>query len=81
MKAVLATCKDYIFQPGAANTGGLQHMARSPECALSCLNLKLGVGKIPHDYVMLLRCSRMPKSVRISTLKHVRATIVAVEKH
>ena len=40
-KAALGTCKD-IFPPGAANTGGSQRAARSPECASPCPNLNLG---------------------------------------
>jgi len=51
MKAAVATCKDDIFPPEAANNGGSQHTAHSPECALSCQNLNLGVSRTPHDYV------------------------------
>ena len=61
--AALATCKD-IFPPGAANTGGSQRVARSPECAPSCPNLKTGASRTPCDFVTLLRCGRMFKSER-----------------
>ena len=65
-RAALATCKDYIFPPGAAKTGGSQRAARSPECVPSCPNLKPGAIKTPCD-VTLLRCGRMLKSQRALT--------------
>ena len=61
--AALATCKDDIFPPEAANAGGSQRVACSPECVLSCPNLDLKASRTPHNYVTLLRCSRMLKSV------------------
>ena len=67
MKAALATCKDDIFPPGAANTGGSQRAVRSPECAPSCPNLNPGMSGTPCDYVTLLRCGRMLKSERALT--------------
>jgi len=63
MKAALTTCED-IFLPRAANSGGSQRAALSPECAPSCPNLNLEASRIPRDYVTLLRCGRMLKSVR-----------------
>ena len=63
MKAALATCKD-IFPPGAANTGGSQRAARSPECAPPCPNLKPGTSRTPYAYMTMLRCGRMLKSER-----------------
>jgi len=47
MKAALATCKDDILPSGAANIGGSQRAARSPECAPSFLNL--GASRTPSD--------------------------------
>jgi len=69
MKATLATCKDDIFPPGAANTGGLEWAARLPECALSCWNLNLGASRTPCDHVTLLRsaeCSNLYVALYIS---------------
>jgi len=40
MKFELATCKDDIFLPGAANTGGTQRAACSSESVPSCPNQK-----------------------------------------
>jgi hypothetical protein len=78
---MLATCKDDIFQPEAANTSGSWRVACSPECTLCCLNPNLGATRTPCDYVTLFRIGRVLKSVCTLTMKHVRATIVAVEKH
>lgn len=64
MKAVLATCTDDMFPPGAAKTGGSQHAACLPECMPPCPNLNLGASRTLHDYVMLLCCGRMLKFVR-----------------
>jgi len=63
MKAALATYKDGKFPPGAANTGGSQRPARSPECAPSHPNLTFGARKTPRDHVTLLHCGRMLKCV------------------
>ena len=49
MKAPLATRKDDILPLGAANTGGSQRPARSPECAPFFPNLNLGDSRIPPD--------------------------------
>jgi len=51
MKAALAACKDDIFPPEAANSGGSQRTAHSPECTQSCRNLNLRASRTPHDYV------------------------------
>jgi hypothetical protein len=54
-KAELATCNDDIFPPGAANIGGWEPAAVSPECSPSYPNLNLGAGRSPCDHVTLLR--------------------------
>jgi hypothetical protein len=53
MKAALSTCKDDIFPPRPANTGGSQRTACSPECSPSCPNLNLGASRTPCDHVTL----------------------------
>jgi len=53
MKAALATCKDDIFPPRPANTGGSQRTACSPECSPSCPNLNLGESRTPWAHVTL----------------------------
>ena len=59
MKAVLGACNKDIFPSGAANTGGSQRAARSPECAPWRPNLNLGASRIPRHHVTLARCGRM----------------------
>jgi hypothetical protein len=59
-----STCKDDMFPPGAANTGGSQQVVLSPECVPSCLNVNLGAIRTPCIHVTLLRCGRMLKCVR-----------------
>jgi len=69
VKAMLATCKDDIFPPGAAKTGGSQQTAHLPECAPSCRNLNLGASRTPRDHVTLLRsaeCSSLYVALYIS---------------
>jgi len=60
-KAALATCRD-IFPSGAANTGGLQRAARSPERSPSCPNI--GASRKSLGHVTLLFCCRILKCVR-----------------
>jgi hypothetical protein len=59
MTAALATCKD-IFPPRAANTGGLQRAARSPEWSPCCPNLNLRASRTPCDDVTPLRSAEYP---------------------
>jgi hypothetical protein len=63
MKAALAACEDDIFPPGAANIGGWERTALSPEWAPSFPNLNLRASRTPRCYDTLLHCSRMFKSV------------------
>ena len=63
MKAALAVCEDDIFPPGAANTGGSQHTARSTEWGPSFPKLNLRESRTPHCYVTLLHCGRMFNSL------------------
>jgi hypothetical protein len=55
MKVALALCKEDIFPLGAANTGGWQRAARSPECSPSCPNLNFEASRCRCEYVTLLR--------------------------
>jgi len=63
MKAALSACEDDIFPPGAANTGGSQRTALSPEWAPSFPKLNLRASRTSLSYVTLLQCGRMFKSV------------------